>query len=284
MNKLINKISNKINNTYVLLFIILLIILFFYFINNLLYRTPIKENFNNMDSNTLNTSNEIPKIIIQTWKTTNIPKRYKDLVASVEKYNPTYKYLLFTDDDIEVFLKKNYPDYYETYLKLPVFIQKIDFFRYIAIYHYGGFYFDLDIECFKSLDPLLNYDSVFGIDTHLGTICFGDRFRDFCDKGCTFFVGQYAFGAKKENEFIKILIDNIHNNIDIILDDYDKLTNKKNLEYVYVTTGPDYVTKLYYDYPNNDLIKILEHEQGQTFGDYARHKYMGTWKGWIKDD
>lgn len=79
-----NKITNKLNNIYVLLFIILLIILFFYFINNILNKRLINENFNNMDSNTSNTANEIPKIIIQTWKTINIPDRYKDLVASIK--------------------------------------------------------------------------------------------------------------------------------------------------------------------------------------------------------
>lgn len=280
-----NKITNKLNNMYVLLFIILLIILFFYLINNILYKSTFNENFNNMDFETLEPTNEIPKIIIQTWKNINIPGRYKDLVASVKKYNPTYEYLLFTDDDIENFLNKNYPEYYQTFLKLPVFIQKIDFFRYIAIYHYGGFYFDLDIECFKSLDNLLKHDSVFGIDTHLGgNLCFGKRFTPFCDNGNNFFVGQYAFAAKKNNEFIKILIDNIHNNIDVILSEYDKLTDKKNMDYVYVTTGPDYVTKLYYEYPNKDSIKILEHPDGQTFGDFAQHQYMGTWKGWVKDD
>jgi len=279
-----NKISSKINNLYVLLFIILLIIFVFYFINNILCNSSYIENFKSNESNDLIESDKIPKIIIQTWKNINIPDRYKDLVESIKKYNPSYEYLLFTDDDIEKFLKKYYSDYYETYLKLPVFIQKIDFFRYIAIYHYGGFYFDLDIECFKPLDPLLEYDSVFGIDTHLGTVCFGDRFIHFCNEGRKFFVGQYAFGAKKKNEFIKILIDNIHNNIDNILDEYNNLNNKKDLEFVYRTTGPDYVTKLYYDYEDNDKIKILEHEQGQFFGDYARHQYMGTWKGWVKDN
>jgi mannosyltransferase OCH1-like enzyme len=257
---------------YIHSFIILLIIIIFYFINNLLKNNN-KERFD--DGTT------IPKIIIQTWKDENIPTRYISLIESVKKYNPTYEYMYFTDEDIENFLIKYYPDYYETFLKLPVTIQKIDFFRYIAIYHYGGFYFDLDIECFKSLDPLLKYDSIFGIDTHLGgQMCFNSRFQPYCNENKNFFVGQYAFGAKKNNEFIKILIDNIHNNIDNIIDTYNKLEDKKNLEYVYDTTGPDYVTNLYYKYDKIDFVKILHHDHAQYFGDYARHSFMGTWKGW----
>lgn len=270
---------SKFDNLYLLIFIILIVILSFYFIN-INISSNFKENFNNIESNN---SIKIPKIIIQTWKDNNIPVRYRKLIESIKKYNYDYQYLFFTDDDIEVFLKKYYPEYYKTFLKLPVFIQKIDFFRYIAIYHYGGFYFDLDIECFDSLNNLLKYDSVFPIDLHLkGSMCYKPRFKTFCDNGNKFFVGQYAFGAKPKNEFIKILIDNIHNNIDIMLEIYNKLKDKKNLDFVYVTTGPDYVTKLYYEYPKSNSIKILYHKNSQFFGDYARHKYMGTWKGWIK--
>jgi len=261
------------NQTYIHLIIIIIVLIIFYIINNLL-KNNLNERFDN------NTT--IPKIIIQTWKNDIIPDRYKELILSIVNNNPTYEYLFFTDNDIENFLKEYYPDYYETFLKLPVTIQKIDFFRYIAVYHYGGFYFDLDIECFKSLDPLLKYDSIFGIDTNLGgPMCFHPRFTPYCDENRTFFVGQYAFAAKKNNEFIKILIDNIHNNIDIIIDRYNTLDDKKDLDYVYDTTGPDYVTQLYYDYDNIDTVKILEHPESQTFGDYATHKYMGTWKGWV---
>ena len=61
-----------------------------------------------------NTSNEnedkIPKIIIQTWKTNNIPINYKSDVKSIRKLNSEYKYLFFSDEDIETFLQENYPE------------------------------------------------------------------------------------------------------------------------------------------------------------------------------
>ena len=142
---------------YIFLITIIWIIIF-YFINNIL-NTNTYEKFDN--------KNTIPKIIIQTWKTKVIPDKYKEDVASVKKYNSDYKYLFFSDDDIEDFLKKNYPKYYETYSKLPVKIQKIDFFRYIAVYHYGGFYFDLDITGMYPLKELLDYECVFPVDQNI---------------------------------------------------------------------------------------------------------------------
>jgi hypothetical protein len=255
---------------YHLIIIIVIMIIFFYYYNYNLYN---REYFN--------TNNKIPKIIIQTWKDSNIPDRYKKLISSVKKYNPSYKYLFFTDNDIEVFLKKYYPNYYDTFVKLPITIQKIDFFRYVAIYHYGGFYLDLDIECTKPFDTLLDNDCVFGIDRHITMIhpiSIQDKQQINQDVKRKFIVGQYAFGSQSKNEFIKILIDEIHNNINKILEEYNKLPDKKNLNFVYNTTGPNYVSDMYYTNYKDLPIKILYYHQNQNFGNYARHKFMGTWK------
>ena len=113
---------------------------------------------------------------------------------------------------ILIIFKKNYPKYYKSYNKLPIKIQKIDYFRYIAIYHYGGFYFDLDMRCLYPIDELLNYDCVFPVDQNItvqkcNTPKFIPRFKKYCDIGMKILLGQYAFGAKKHNEFIKLLID-----------------------------------------------------------------------------
>jgi mannosyltransferase OCH1-like enzyme len=233
------------------------------------------ENFNN---------NDIPKIIIQTWKTNIIPLKYKNDIYTMRKYNRDYKYLFFNDNDIEVFLKKYYSDtYYKSFKRLPVTIQKIDYFRYIAVYHYGGFYFDLDMKGYYSLDELLNYDSVFPIDENIHKIkCNKPRYENYCKKGIKFLLGQYAFGAKPQNDFIKLLIDTIHNSIDYYIMEYEKIKNNKNKnlqhQYIYSTTGPDFVTNVYNNYSNKKNIHILHYKHGQFFGKYAKHNFYGTWK------
>lgn len=248
----------------------IIFVFIFYIINNIL---KIKINI----SNERFSNDTIPKIIIQTWKTKVIPPKYKNDVKSVKKYNSDYKFLFFSDDEIDYFLKENYPKYFISYNKLPVKIQKIDFFRYIAVYHYGGFYFDLDITALYPLDELLNYDSIFPIDLHLTPkMCIKKRFKKYCHKNVKIFLGQYAFGAKPHNEFIKLLIDTIHNNIDKYVEQYSK--NGKTLQYVYSTTGPDFVTDTYFNYKNKKSIHILEFEHSQYFGKYAKHNCYGTWK------
>ena len=89
-------------------------------------------------------------------------------------------------------------------------------------------------------------------------------------------LGQYAFAAKPRNEFIKLLIDKIHNNIDKYIENYKKNGDKH--QYVYSSTGPDYVTDVYMDYNKKDSIHILDFDLQQFFGKYAKHNHYGTWK------
>jgi len=248
------------------LFIILLITLFFIYICS----KKISENFNPDDGNI------IPRIIIQTWKDDNPPEKYYKDIDSFRVKNPDFYFLHFDDKKIEQFLKKNYRDYYETYKKLPIKIQKIDFFRYIAIYHFGGFYFDLDMFCLNSLDPLLKYEAVFPVDLILTDDHCKIKYRnydEYCKKGIRKFIGQYAFAAIQYHPFIKTLIDGIHNNIDKIVRD-----KSDDIVYVYKTTGPDYVTDKYYAFKNKKSIHILNYKVEQYFGKYAVHNMYGTWK------
>jgi mannosyltransferase OCH1-like enzyme len=146
------------NLIYILIFSIIIIFILFFNINQVI---SIRERTDHFLNET------IPKIIIQTWKSNEIPVKYKPLIESVKKINHDYQYIFFTDDDIDNFIKINYPNYYQAYLKLPVKIQKIDFFRYIAVYHYGGFYFDLDMNSIEPLNNLLDYDCIFPVDQHI---------------------------------------------------------------------------------------------------------------------
>lgn len=222
-----------------------------------------------------NQEKTIPKIIIQTWKTNIVPQRYISLIDSVKSNNPDYEYLFFTDESIEKFFRLHYPEYLSTYSSLPIKIQKIDFFRYVAVYHYGGFYLDLDMNCLKSFDDLLNKSCVFPVDEYIDArYCQHGRYKPFCDAGQNFLLGQYAFAASPKHPFIKELIDNIYNNINR----YIKNVDFNSEEYIYKTTGPDYVTEIYMKYKNKGSIDILDIGKRQYFGNYAKHNYFGTWK------
>jgi hypothetical protein len=229
----------------------------------------------------------IPPLLIQTWKTEQIPQKYYDDIASVKAANPEFTYLFFTDDDIERFLQAFYPDYYHTYLRLPVPIQKFDFFRYVAVHHYGGFYFDLDMRATEPMDLSLlrSEKAVFPIDTwiHEGDVLY-PRFRKYAAMG--FNLGQFALAAPRNHPFVQALIEGIHRNIDAIIDREQRIDESDTSSgfpareiYIYETTGPDYVTNMYIGYPNKDQIEILRYKpRAQSFGKYAVHNFYGTWK------
>jgi len=95
-----------------------------------------------------------------------------------------------------------------------------------------------------------------------------------------YLIGNYAFYAPKKHPFIKQIIDNINNErikIKNSLDDKNK--------YVYYTTGPVMVSQSYLDYNSGKghsnckviLIKPESFEQS-CFGDYGKHRNMGSWK------
>lgn len=213
-----------------------------------------------------------PKInIIQTWKSHQIPLKYQSLISKIKKLNPECNYLFFTDHDIEIFIRDKFPQYLLTFQQFPYTIQKIDFFRYLAIYYYGGVYLDLDIELYKSIQNLKNsLECVFPLEftRNTDTILQQQKFYGL--------IGNYAFYAPAKHPFIKKIIDNIYSNrIPIKLSecpDYRK--------YVYYTTGPVMVTQSYIDYVSKKHIKIIQTKpfKKSSFGDYGKHIQLGTWK------
>lgn len=91
----------------------------------------------------------IPKIIHQTWKNTKIPDNWIDAQKSCKILHPDYKYILWTHEDMDKFVKSEYPNFYKTYISYKYDIQRCDAFRYLVLYTYGGIYLDLDIVCKK---------------------------------------------------------------------------------------------------------------------------------------
>lgn len=94
----------------------------------------------------------ITKVIHQTWKDDNIPKKMSFCVDSWKIKNLNYEYKFWTDNDIYTFISVNYPQYLNLLNKAKFGIQKADIFRILALYHYGGIYVDIDFECLIPID------------------------------------------------------------------------------------------------------------------------------------
>lgn len=102
----------------------------------------------------------IPKILHQTWKSTDVPERFKPWVESWKRLNPSFEYRLWTDRMLLDFVAEHYPDFLPVYCDYPAPIMRADAARYLLLHHFGGVYADLDTECVAPFDVLLGEDRV----------------------------------------------------------------------------------------------------------------------------
>ena len=97
----------------------------------------------------------IPKVIYQTWYKKDLPYNILKIKEKMLSLNKDYKYLLFDDNDIELFIKENYDfDTLKAFNMLNVGAAKADLWRYLILYKNGGVYLDLDSEICSNLDDL----------------------------------------------------------------------------------------------------------------------------------
>ncbi|RKZ50162.1 MAG: hypothetical protein DRR16_10950 [Candidatus Parabeggiatoa sp. nov. 3] len=94
---------------------------------------------------------KVPKIIHQIWDDQNIPGWLAKYAASWLHFNPEWRYVFWTIDDLNAMVIKEFPSLLKTYNSLPLKIMKIDLARYCLMSKYGGVYVDLDFECYRPL-------------------------------------------------------------------------------------------------------------------------------------
>lgn len=93
-------------------------------------------------------SGTIPKIIHQTWKTKDVPEKWRESQESwkaLEKDGFVYK--LWTDEDNRNLIKRFYPWFLSTFDGYEHGIQRADAVRYFILHKENGLYCDLDICC-----------------------------------------------------------------------------------------------------------------------------------------
>jgi hypothetical protein len=209
--------------------------------------------------------------------------KLKAAVANLKLLNPDFEYLFFDDQGVERFMRQEFPEYCEVFESFPFRIQRYDFFRYLAVYRLGGFYFDLDVFLCSGLGDLLSASCVFPFED-LNMNCY---LRS--DYGMDWHIGNYAFGAEVSHPFLKVIIQNcvraqrepgwaepmMKGTTRLLRDDY----------WVLNTTGPGLISRTLAE--NRELagcVKLLFPEDvcdAQTwhhFGDLGVHLMDGTWR------
>jgi inositol phosphorylceramide mannosyltransferase catalytic subunit len=228
----------------------------------------------------------IPKRIIQICcgKRTQPSVLARAATANVQLLNSDYEYLLFDDHAVEDFLSREYPQYRRAFDSFQYPIQRYDFLRYLAVYHYGGFYFDLDVLLAQGLSSLLRYKCVFPFER----LTLSHFLRTSCN--IHWQIGNYAFGAAPRHPFIGAVIENCLRAqktsewIQPMLRGYPFLFRDEYL--VLNSTGPLLLTRTFAE--NSDLATavtilfpqgdIRERSTWYRFGDLGIHLMEGSWR------
>ena len=229
---------------------------------------------------------KIPRRIIQVWGQggADLPLFAKAAAANVRLLNPGFEYLLFDDAQIEKFIDADFPRYRPTFDSFSAQIQRYDFFRYLAVYRFGGFYFDTDVFLVSSLDDLLGFDCVFPFE-ELGI----NRFLSN-EYGMDWEIGNYGFGAAAGHPFLKAIIENCvraqqHPEwAKPMLKSIPRIFRSES--FVLATTGPGLVSRTLAEYPGaSEQVKVLfpedvcDQSSWHCFGTYGLHLQVGAWRG-----
>lgn len=103
----------------------------------------------------------IPRRIFQTWKSkTDLPENFAVWRNSFIAKNPSYHFDLWDDADNRRFIAEHFKWFLKAYDSYPAEIYRADMVRYFYLYMYGGLYVDLDTQCLKPLDAVLEQSGV----------------------------------------------------------------------------------------------------------------------------
>jgi hypothetical protein len=226
----------------------------------------------------------ISRRLIQTGKNPNLPLLWQAATANLKLLNPDFDYCFFDDQQVVAFMDENFSEYRSTFDAFPYAIQRYDFFRYLAVYALGGFYFDTDVFLARGLAPLLGNACVFPFEELAVSRFLRKR------HGINWEIGNYAFGAAPGHPFLKAIIENCvkaQTDPSWSLAMLEGIPGPFRKEFaVTMTTGPGLVTRTLVENPSlRDTVTVLfpedlcNPETWHRFGDYGVHLMAGSWRG-----
>jgi hypothetical protein len=225
----------------------------------------------------------IPKRIIQTGKSADHSLRTRAMVSNLKLLNPDYEYLFFDNQQVENFIDQEFPQNRSVFDSFQFRIQRYDFFRYLAVYRHGGFYFDLDVMLASSLSPLLECNCVFPFEGLTLSRFMRDQYKMDWE------LGNYGFGAAAGDPFLQAVIENCVRAqkdpdwVKPMLRGFPLLFRAESL--ILNTTGPGVLSRTFAENP--DLAKsvtvlfpddVCDSDAWHRFGDYGIHDMEGSWR------
>ena len=237
----------------------------------------------------------VPRVIHQTFKSrASLTVANKAAMETWRVMNPLWEVRFYDDDDCERFVGDHFPEYAEAYASLEKKVEQSDFFRYLVVLKHGGVYADIDTECRRPLDDVVDAKDTF-------VVGWEDEFATDARAYSRHFVRRrqmlnWVFAGAPGHPALIAVAEHIKNGATKV---FTKASNRNTLE----RTGPgaftDAVMK-HFEYvrvsgEKSWNVKVLpkvifgthplgEEGVSQSHPDvFVAHKYSGGWKqktGW----
>jgi mannosyltransferase OCH1-like enzyme len=101
----------------------------------------------------------IPQILHQTWKSSNVPATHRRWVDTWRQGLPHWQHILHSDQDMEAFAHKHFPEFMPVWERLHPIIKRVDTVRYMWMFIVGGLYTDLDTSLEDAVSVLQLLDT-----------------------------------------------------------------------------------------------------------------------------
>jgi mannosyltransferase OCH1-like enzyme len=103
----------------------------------------------------------IPRIIHQIWVqgAGELPARYRDATATWRARNGGWTHRLWDESSLREALLKHRPEWWPIYAAQPELVARADVARYALLQIFGGVYADVDTECTRPIEPLIEHSA-----------------------------------------------------------------------------------------------------------------------------
>ena len=207
----------------------------------------------------------IPKIIHYCWFGKNkYSLTIKRCIASWQYHLPEYEFILWNEENFDItannFTKEAYSN------KKFAFVS--DYVRMHALSEQGGIYLDTDVELFKPLDTLLEYDFFIGLEDtgRFGTSTIGSVSKHWLSEKMLEIYNETPFSVHSMKDLVNVNI------VSKLLLEHG-FSHNNNLE-VISNQAKFPISSFGGSIKSNTLPDTI----------YARHLYNGSWKNSNKSE
>ena len=207
-------------------------------------------------------STRLPRLIHQIWLGPSpLPEKLKVWSEGWRGHHPGWHHQIWRDADADVFPMVNR----EAYIAAESPAMKADIFRYEVLLRHGGLYADLDFECLRPLDPLLDQvgEEAFGgfewpTVNHSNSLC------------------NALLGALPGSAFLQRVAAELPGNLRAFAAE----CGTHGEEFISRATGPAFLTWVAATLPRITIFPqpVLYPRPHQRNTAYARHHFAGSWR------